>query len=64
MALDDDGAVLAVGAARELRAAFPTRPRSAPRARCCPAWSTRTRHLELSALAGAVPGGDGPGRPG
>ena len=48
------------GARAELRApCIRTPPRSGPRARCCRALVNAHCHLELSALAGAVPGGGG-----
>jgi aminodeoxyfutalosine deaminase len=59
VALDDDGTVRMVGARAALRAEFPAAPEERAEGVLVPGLINAHCHLELSALADAVPGGDG-----
>lgn len=61
IAVSKDGAVVAIGAAADLTAAHPSLPVKKGRGILIPGLVNCHAHLELSALAGAVPGGDGLG---
>src|SRR4051812_50104580 len=59
VALDDEGTVLAVGARGDLRRRFADAPEERAEGALLPGLVNAHCHLELSALAGAVPGGHG-----
>jgi len=59
IALEDDGTIRAVGPRAEVRAAFPGAPEEQAQGVLLPGLVNAHSHLELSALAGAVPGGQG-----
>jgi cytosine/adenosine deaminase-related metal-dependent hydrolase len=59
LVLDGDGVIVAVGTRAELRAAHPTLPETRGEGTLLPGLVNAHAHLELSALAGRVPGGDG-----
>lgn len=59
LALEDDGTIRAVGPRAEVRAAFPDAPEEAAEGVLLPGLVNAHCHLELSALADAVPGGGG-----
>ncbi|HVY41360.1 MAG TPA: amidohydrolase family protein [Polyangia bacterium] len=59
LALDDDGTIRAVGARAEVRAALPDAPEEEAQGVLVPGLVNAHCHLELSALADAVPGGAG-----
>ena len=59
VALADDGTVLAVGPRAEVRAEFPDAPEERALGALVPGLVNAHAHLELSALADAVPGGQG-----
>jgi aminodeoxyfutalosine deaminase len=59
IALDDDGTVRMVGTRAALRAEFPEAPEERAHGVLVPGLVNAHCHLELSALAEAVPGGDG-----
>lgn len=61
IAVAADGSVVALGRADQLIAAHPTLPVKKGRGILLPGLVNCHAHLELSALAGAVPGGDGLG---
>lgn len=59
IALEDDGTIRAVGPRAEVRADFPGAPEEQAQGVLMPGLVNAHSHLELSALAGAVPGGQG-----
>ncbi len=59
LALEDDGTIRAVGTRAEVRAAFPDAPEEQAEGVLVPGLVNAHCHLELSALADAVPGGAG-----
>ncbi len=59
LALDDDGTIRALGPRDDVRAAFPDAPEERAQGVLMPGLVNAHCHLELSALAHAVPGGGG-----
>jgi cytosine/adenosine deaminase-related metal-dependent hydrolase len=59
IALDDDGTIRSLGPRDDLRAAFPDAPEERAQGVLVPGLVNAHSHLELSALSGAVPGGQG-----
>ena len=59
LALDDDGTIRAVGARADVRAALPDAAEEQAEGVLVPGLVNAHCHLELSALADAVPGGAG-----
>lgn len=59
VALEEDGTIRALGARDDLRAGFPDVPEERAQGVLVPGLVNAHSHLELSALSGAVPGGNG-----